>query len=198
MVEPPTPDASLKSREPLRLGAVFAVLLALGFVVWLLVSRGGDEPTRDNAATSATPFTGTSATIMPIEELQSVPDRVGHPVYWAGEMPGKEFEVTILEDRTVFVRYVPSRLPAGVDKPAFLTIVTYQRPDAFALVQKGGQRPGAILVRDRGGALVTAEGDKSKNAFFAFEGASLLVEVFDPEPGKAFQEIQSGRVQMIQ
>lgn len=182
------------------MGAVIAVLLLLLFVVLLLVSRGRNQtPSSDQA----TPEPSISVTpvgpkIVTADELRAVTAQVGHPVYWAGENPKKELELTVLQDSSVYVRYLPKGSAAGVDKPAFLTVGTYRRSDAYALVQGGGNRPGATVVKDKGGALVTTEGAKATNAYFAYEGLPLLIEVFDPVPGQAFEMIQSGQVQLVQ
>lgn len=194
-VPAPVPE---KHDNRLRIGAVIAVLAVVAFVAWLLVSSNQKSSTPQASPSAAAPITPVGPKVVSVDELKQVPDQVGNPIYWAGEAPGKDLELTIGADRAVYVRYLPKGTPAGVDKPAFLTVATYPRPDAYALVQAGGSRPGAVAVEDAGGALVTTESQQSTNAYFAFEGTPLLVEVFDPKPGKAFEEIQSGRVQLVQ
>lgn len=177
--------------------AILTVVVGLGLVMWVLLSgsgEGGGSP----AASSVQAVSPTSATIVTAQEVAALPERVGHPVYWAGEIRGKDLELTILEDGTVYVRYIPAGLRPGVDRPAFLTVATYPRTDGYALVERAADQPGAVRVQDSGGSLVSAESEKSTNAFFAFQGVPLLVEVFDPEPGRAFTLIQSGRVQMVE
>lgn len=184
----------------LRAGAVIAVLLAVLFIILLLAGRGrGDAAqTPGNTPQPSVSVTPIGPKIITADELRTVPDQVGHEVYWAGEDAGKALELTIVQDGAVYVRYLPKDAQAGVDEPEHLTIATYPRADAYSLVESGGQRPGAVLVKDQGGALVTAESSQSTNAYFAFENLPLLVEVFDPEPGAAFDRIQSGQIQMIQ
>jgi hypothetical protein len=201
---PPSPVADERAASQrssyLRIGVVIAVLLALLFVILLLVSRQSDSA-ENGAAASPDPVvsvTPVGPKVVTPDELRAVPEQVGHPVYWAGERDGKELELTVLQDGAVYVRYLPDRSAPGVDKPAFLTVATYRRPDAYALVQGGGSRPGAIVVTDKGGAVVTTESEKATNAYFAFEGTPLLMEVFDPKPGRAFDLVQSGEVQLVQ
>jgi hypothetical protein len=176
---------------------VIAVLLAVLFVGLLLVNRGREDamPTAPGPTVGVAPD---GPRIVSADELLAVPAQVGHEVYWAGEQPQRALELTILADGAVYVRYLSEGAQAGTDEAAFLTVASYPRVDAHTLVTQGGERPGAVLVKDQGGALVTAESPESTNAYFAFEDLPLLVEVFDPEPGRAFDLIQSGQIRMIQ
>lgn len=192
------PDGRAPSQ---RVGVVIAVLLAVLFVILLVVTRGRDDDTAPPAASSPTPtvsVTPVGPKIVTAEELLALPGQVGHEVYWAGDAPNKALELTIVQDGGVYVRYLPEGTEAGTDETAFPTVATYPRADAYSLVTNAGQRQGAVLVKDQGGALVTAKGPDSTNAYFAFENLPLLMEVFDPEPGRAFDSIQNGQIQMIQ
>ena len=179
-----------------RIGAVVAIGAVVVFVGWLLVSRN-QAPQPQSTPTPVSSVSPIAPAIVTPDQLRQVPQQLGHLVYWAGDIPGKSLELTLTEDQTVYVRYLPKGAQAGTADKAFLTVATYTRPDAYELVQKGASQPGAISAQDTGGALVAARGKTAKNAYFAFEGAPLLVEVFDPDPGKAFDEIQSGRIQPV-
>jgi len=56
---------------------------------------------------------------------------------------------------------------------------------------------GAKSEKLSGGALVVQPSGKPTSAYFAFANADLLMEVFDPTPGKAYQMIGAGTIQPL-
>src|SRR6266498_2629539 len=82
----PSPRAR---RSDVRVGAVVAVAIAVAFVVWLLV-RSSDSNTPSKA--------GTVAASGPLEttadKLRRLSDELGHPIYWAGPVPDRTYELT--------------------------------------------------------------------------------------------------------
>ena len=70
-----------------RIGAVIALALAAGFVVWLIV-RGDDD---DSSVAPTTTQTATVPEIGPVAAapaaLRALSDQVGHPIYWIGPRP---------------------------------------------------------------------------------------------------------------
>ena len=77
------------ARKPLgspeaRIGAVVALVVLIGLVVWLL-ARGDDD---------STPASAGVAKAVSAEDLAALPESVGHPVYWAGPKRGFTYELT--------------------------------------------------------------------------------------------------------
>lgn len=196
---PPEDEPDAIAQKPRRsygtIAAVIAAVAILGFVAVMMTRGQSDEPVGEQSSPSAVVKVGPE--IVSVQRLTQVPAQVGHPIYWIPDMTDVNLELTTLQDSSVYVRYLPKGEKAGVDKGA-LTVATYANPQAYSLVQSGGERAGAVLVQDSGGALVTAESEAAQNAYFAFEGVPLLVEVFDPEPGRALELIQQGKVQILQ
>lgn len=190
-----SPDS--RRRQYLQVGTLVAAVLALLSVTIFFVTRGSSGDASPSQTTPASAVQAVEPTIVSAEELAQVPQRVGHPIYWAGNDPSKALELTVLPDSSVLVRYLPKGQPAGADTET-LTIATYPNPQAYSLVRNGADQPGAILVEGPGGTLVAAEGDQSKNAYFALEGVPLLMEVFDTKPGRALELVKNGQIQILQ
>lgn len=131
-------------------------------------------------------------TVVPESDLLNAIKGVGYPVYWAGPQPGVEYEVSRLEGRT-YVRYLPEGEEAGNEQP-FLTVGSYEEPGALATIREEGQKPGAVLVRLSNDGVAYAEGPDATNAYLAFPGIGIQIEVFDPRGDRALSLIRSGAI----
>lgn len=173
----------------LRASAIVAVAIAVLLVVWLLAKGGSDS-----SSTTTTEETAQAKTVkvVPQSELLSALKGVGYPVYWAGARLGVEYEVQRLSGRT-YVRYLPKGEEAETETP-FLTVGSYEQPEALASIQKLGQKPGAILVKIAGGGSAYAEGKQATSAYMAFPGVDVQIEVYDPKGGEALSLIRSGAI----
>lgn len=176
--------------EGVRIGAVLAVVLAVTLLIWLVFLKG-DGDSSEPASTTAT--TGKSVSLVPQSGLLKALEGVGYPVYWAGPRLGVEYEVTRLPEGRTYVRYLPEGEEVESKRP-FLTIGSYQQPEALEDVRKLGQKPGAILVSVAGGGSAYAESPEATSAYLAFPGVDAQVEVFDPVGGKALQLVRSGAI----
>lgn len=170
--------------------AGIAAALLVGLIVLLLLVRDGDSD--DDPASAGQATSSKSVTVVPESELLDAMTGVGYPVYWAGPQPGVEYEVSRLEGRT-YVRYLPEGEEAESERP-FLTIGSYEEPGALATIREEGQRPGAVLVRLDGGGAAYAESADATNAYLAFPGIGIQIEVFDPTGGRALSLIRSGAI----
>jgi len=164
--------------------AVVAVL-----VLWLLLS--GDDG--DSGEAESTQAAAPAVQVVSESDLLGAMKGVGYPVYWAGPRTGVEYEVSRPEEGQTFVRYLPKGEEAGSEKP-FLTVGSYQQPDALASIRELGQKPGAILVKVAGGGAGYADGAEATSAYLAFPGVETQVEVYDPHPGRALGLIRSGAI----
>lgn len=173
----------------LRVSAVVAVVLAVGLLVWLLVQGGNGGSSSTTTEESAAAKT---VKVVPESELLQALKGVGYPVYWAGPRLGVEYEVQRLSGRA-YVRYLPKGEEAETEKP-FLTVGSYEEPEALASIQDLGRKPGAILVKIAGGGSAYAEGKQATSAYMAFPGVDVQIEVFDPQAGEALNLIRSGAI----
>jgi len=147
-----------------------------------------------DSAASALP-TNPGPVIMDMTGLQAVKAFAGHSVYWAGPQGLTEWEVT-LAGRNIYIRYLPQGEKAGSSTP-YLTVGTYEKKGAYAGLEAAAKVAGAKSERLAGGALVVQPAGKATSAYFGFSGAELLMEVYDPTPGKAYELIGSGIVQPV-
>src|SRR3954468_13610388 len=120
-------------RSDVRLGAVVAVAIAVAFVAWLLV-RGGDSNTAAQSGTTNAQAVGPVGTST--AELRALSPGLGHPIYWAGPVPDRTYELTRTSDNRIFVRYLPKGVPVGIRQAAFTIVGTYPVDDAYKVLQK--------------------------------------------------------------
>lgn len=176
---------------------VVAVLAAAG--TWAAVgSRSSRAPTATTPSVAASRPPGLSMKLVTAAQLSAAPGQVGHPVFWAGPKAGTQYELSAGGNGAVYVRYLTPGTPVGSPLARFTLVGTYSETKAYGLVQAGARRTGAVSGKARNGALAEAGSASATNAYFAFEGLPLLVEVFDPQPGRAFQMIMNGQIRLVE
>jgi hypothetical protein len=173
----------------IRASAVVAVALAVALLVWLLLIKGDDSGSEPEGSAPA----AGAIEVVSESDLLATLKGVGFPVYWAGPRSGVEYEVSRPEEGRAYVRYLPEGEEAGTDEP-FLTVGSYQQPDALASIRKLAQKPGAILMQIPAGGIAYAEAPGATSAYMAFPGLDIQIEVFDPRAGKALELIRSGAI----
>jgi hypothetical protein len=179
----PTVGLPLGSTEA-RLGALVAVALVVGLVVWLLASGGDDStPTSVDAATEAS-----------AEDLAALPATVGHPVYWAGPKGGFTYELTRTSDDRIYIRYLPEGVPIGSDQPDYLAVGTYRSQNALAVVRGIAKDLHVKAVRLRGGGAAVQDTKHPTSVYLAYPGTDYQIEVYDPSPARALQLAVSGKI----
>jgi hypothetical protein len=179
----------LERGRSVRLGATLAVVIAAAFLVWLLLVR-------DNGSSSSS-VRRTNAVAASVAGLKAVAREVGHPVYWAGALPGKTYELTQLKNGQIYIRYLPAGTELGDPKPKYLTIGTYPSATGFATLERGARRRGARVDHFRSGAIAVTYAKSPTSVFFAFPSSPYLVEVFDPSPARARSLVLNGQVRLI-
>jgi len=190
--EPPAPNGEEKSGpDGIRTGAVLAVALAVALLVWLLFLKGDGGDDSEPATTSGT--TSKSVSLVTEPGLLKALEGVGYPVYWAGPRLEVEYEVQRLPEGRTYVRYLPEGEEVESKRP-FLTVGSYEQPDALKSIRNLGSKTGAILVSVAGGGSAYAEGTEATSAYMAFPGVDTQIEVFDPQGGKALRLIRSGAI----
>jgi hypothetical protein len=187
---------------PIRIGAVVALAVAIGFVVWLFV-RGGDEssnktvgPTPRTATTSTTSGRKllTAASVQTLKTLAAASDR---PIYWAGAKAGTTYELTRTPDGRIYIRYLPKGVKVGDTRASYLIVATYPVPNAYKAVQTAAKEDGAVTLRLPRKGLAVYNRSAETNVYFAYPGTSYQVEVFDPNPRRARQLVTSGKIRPI-
>jgi hypothetical protein len=189
--EAPPSDMPRRRRVQVRLGAVIAVALVAGFLVWLLVVNDDDD---DGNGDSATTADATAARSASPEELSELAQSLEYPIYWAGALPDHTYELTRSRSGRVYIRYLPEGVEVGNRDPRYLTIGTYPQANGYAAVRAASRRPNTISRETRGGALVVFDRTHPRSTYFSFPGARFQVEVFDPEPGRARRLTLAGRI----
>ncbi len=183
-----------RRRARLRLGAVLAVALVAAFVAWLLLSDNDNDDAEGEGANTADATTARAATQ---EELVELARSLDYPIYWAGSLPDRTFELTRTGSGRVYIRYLPPGVDPGDPNPRYLTVGTYPQANGFAAVRAASRRPNAVSRQTAGGALIVYNRARPRSAYFSFPGARFQVEVFDPTPGRARQLTLAGRITRV-
>lgn len=186
-------------RDWLRIGAVVAIAAVVGFLVWLFVIRddeGGDTSGKPGqvVTTEVQPF---GPAIAGASEIEDAAAQVSHPLYWATDGQEGEVELTLTTDGRAFVRYLTGGAKPGDKNADFLTVATYNVDNAEAALEEVGGREGRSTFEVPGGGLAVANSAEPERIYFTPAGSDLQVEVFDPEPGRARELVESGQIAPI-
>jgi hypothetical protein len=179
-------------RPDVRLGAIIAVAIAVAFVVWLLV-RGGDS----NTASTTTNGQAVGPVATSEDELRSLSDELGHPLYWAGPIPDQTYELTRTSDNRVFIRYLPKGVPIGIRQAAYTIVGTYPVENAYKVLQGLAKKPDESSFSAPSGGFAVYSTTQANNVYLAYPGSNLQIEVYDPSPQKARGLITSGQVTAV-
>jgi hypothetical protein len=177
-----------RSRQPrMRLGAVVALAIAVGFVAWLVTSRGG-------SSFSTAPVTPIAPEALTVDGLRSVAKEIGHPVYWVGAKPGYTYELRRDRDDNIFIRYLPSGATLGAPGH-FLSVGTYRLPDAYAAIQRAARNKNSFTVKLPNDGLAVFNTARPGAYWFAYRGSHYQVGVFSlNSPPLARKLVLEGRV----
>ncbi len=180
-------------RPDIRIGAVVAVAIAVGFVVWLLV-RGGDSNTA-KPGTSTGQAAGPAATTT--AKLRALSVELGHPIYWAGAVPDSTYELTRTSDDRIFIRYLPHGVPVGIRQASYTIVGTYPVPNAYKVLQGLAKKTGESTFSAPVGGFAVYSTAQPTNVYLAYPGSNVQIEVYDPSPQRARRLITSGQVAAI-
>jgi hypothetical protein len=190
--ERPAADARLRSlvqAPEVRIGAVVALAVVAGLVVWLLA--------RDNEKATSRADLG-SAHAVSARDLAALPATVNHPVYWVGPMRGFTYELTQTTDGRIYIRYLPAGVSVGTDQPKYLTVATYPVSNALGAVRGIAKRLRVTASRLEGGGLAVQDTKHPTSVYLAYRGSDYQVEVYDPSPARALQLVLSGKVTALE
>jgi hypothetical protein len=186
--------------RPVVLVLVAIVVAAIVGGVILAANSGSSSP-KSGASSAAAPSSaaasgGTTVQAVSVATLAALPASLGHPVYWAGPMPGATYELTRVPDGRVYVRYLTGRARVGSPLPNFLTVGTYLVPNAEAAVRAAAGQPGSVSVPLRGGVAFYNRA-RPTSVYFAYVGSHVQVETYDPSPAAARRLVETGAIKPL-
>src|SRR3954466_11346255 len=153
---------------PIRGGAVVAVAVVIGVVVWLLVR--GDE--------DSNPGRRTTTTALSEAGLATLAGVLSTPIFWEGPKPRTVYELTQTPTGRLFVRYLPANAKIGTSKP-YPFVATFPMHNAFSVTTSVAARAGSVRVPIAGGVAFYSRASP-ENVYLAFRGLDYQIEVFDP------------------
>jgi hypothetical protein len=163
-----------------------AVVLLGCALAWFLLIRDDDS--------GSAPAAGEGPRLASAGDLEALADEVGHPVFWAGPRDGEEVEVTRTGEDQIYVRYLTSGAEPGDPRPEFLTVGTYPASDATATPAELAQAEGALTTRTPDGELAVTNENNPFSVYLSGRGSDLQIEVYDPNPGRAFKLARRGEI----
>jgi hypothetical protein len=184
------------SRErSLRVGAVIALGLAVGFVLWLVLRSTGDESSSPDPTTTTTAET----VVLPATaaQLRAIANATDHPVYWAGPRTDMKYELTQTGDGRIYIRYLPPDVEIGDRSGSYLIVATYPIEDGLTAVESAAQSPGAHRFALPNGGVAVWNDSAPTNVYFAYPGARYQVEVFHPNAARARALVRNGRIEPV-
>ena len=191
---PPASDRQLRILRTALLVLVIALIAAV--VVWITGGSGGG----DEEAAEAPP--GAPRVVSPAE-LRAAAAASKAPIYWAGERPGAQLELSEVgaeaaegEASRVYVRYLTGGAKVGDPKPAYLAIGTYELPHAYEELKTDAKR-GGKLRKAPGGLRAWQDPNSPTSVYLSKPGAKYQVEVYDPDPKEALKVALSPKLQPV-
>jgi hypothetical protein len=163
----------MQSRWLQILLGVLVAILAVLLVVTLF--------TGDDDEVSLTPD---EPQLVSVSQLEGFADDAPHPVYWVGERPDTEFELSEGEDGRIFVRYLPSDVGSETE---FLTIASYPVADPVGALERTGEGEGKEIASSDNGAVILLDTASPDNVHLAYPGEEVQIEVFSPVPREALE-----------
>jgi len=190
------PGSAAKRAGRLRLAGVIAAAVIVAVVAYLLLSGGGDKSS--TADTTANPAKPPTIKIVTPAGLVSAQASAGHPVYWAGEQPGTDLELSIYSNDPAgpryFVRYLTGDAKAGDPRGTFLTVGTYPVPDAVSALKKVAKDNNGETHHTPDGALVVVTPSDPTSVYIAYPNSDQEIEVYDPDAARALDLALSGKI----
>lgn len=178
--------------------ALTATLVGLALVaaVTFALSGNGDAGRKSGELTAKQLKDG-KPTVASTQDLRSFATSVGHPVFWAGELPNLKLELTQTADKKVWLRYLPAGVKAGDKRPVYLTVGTYPQPQAFADLEKASKKRGAVSEIIPGGGRLLYWRKNAGSVYLAYPATDYLVELYSPSASQALKLVQSGSVGQV-
>jgi hypothetical protein len=176
---------SLPSWLPLAAGLAIAVLGMI--LLWALVIKSDEDAADDGPR------------VVETTDLSDAAERLGHPIYWAGERDKTDLELAEADTGRVYVRYLDEGAEAGTRSTKFMTVVTYPVPNATAALRRALEtRPNAELARGKDGAVVLIDPSTPGSVRLAYPGSDQQVELYTPDVKESIRLATNGSVRPVQ
>ena len=120
--------------------AMVSLLALSGFALWAIGPGSSDQRAPD----PADPFDG--ARRVSLDAAGELARSTGHPVFWAGRIPGMEIAMNHDSRMNVHVRYLPEGVDPEVAGDSFFSIGSYPFERAFEATARlaGDTDPGKL------------------------------------------------------
>ncbi|MGB0121332.1 MAG: hypothetical protein WBP55_10305 [Solirubrobacterales bacterium] len=172
-----------------RVAIVVGIAALVGISVWLATGCN-----RDDTGPAMVVVSSSDAKLVSDGDVAGIPDEVGHEVFWAGDRPDTDVEMSDDPAGNVHLRYLNSSDELGTASQTFLNIGTYPFAGAFQTTRNLTNREGVVRVEVPGGVgFYDQESPYSVILSFADE-PDLQVEVYHPEKNAALDVVRSGDI----
>ena len=111
--------------------------------------RLADRPRRrrrlvrdDHERRHASPQVGPTA--VSVTQLGTLSDKAGHPIYWAGPVPGTRYELTQTTSGSIYVRYLPQGVPDRDQRAGTRSSAAIRSTNAYKVLQGLAKKDGEI------------------------------------------------------
>ena len=136
----------------------------------------------------------TAAHFVEVADLTKLEAELGHPIYWAGEQPPAQLELSEEADGSIYLRYLPPGVEAGDPVQQYLTVGTYPVVDAVAALRRTAASAGTSLQHTAAGGVVLPNPSSQGSVYLAYPGSDIQIEVYDSTPGSSLRLIHSGAI----
>jgi hypothetical protein len=170
------------------------VVLAGAAVIAWTVAAGQDGDRSPTAHDRALPL---KWELVSPDGLQGLAAAAGHPIYWAGALPGRKLQMTLTGDGSVFIRYLPRAVAAADRTPKYLSIGSAPGPQAWAATKSLARVSGAIVRRLPHGGIAVTQRNRPQTVAFAYPGSAVQGQIFDVVPLRALRLVAQGSVRPV-
>lgn len=118
-----------------------------------------------------------------------------YPLYWAGEIPDTDIELTLTTRNGIFVRYLPSGTEPGAEEE-YLTVATYDAIDGFAALSAAKKKDATVEYAQNGAAIAVFK-NRPLSTYFSFENGMFQVEVYSPDDGESKRLTDDGSIVLV-
>ncbi|MFE7508478.1 hypothetical protein [Promicromonospora sp. NPDC057488] len=188
----------MRTSAKVTLGALAALVLLVAVAVGSWSIRGAQVDRADQAAAAAISAADDVRIGVPTVVSAETLERVSadhYPLYWAGEIPDTQIELTLTADSGTFVRYLPADAKAG-DSDKYLTVATYDAITGYEGL-KSADKDVAKVEQSKSGAVIAVFDDRPLSTYFSFQNATFQVEVFSPEKNESKKLTDDGTISLV-
>lgn len=189
------PARTVPSRNPLksRSGLILFMIFITGVTIAIWFWRDpANRPIVADPTASASPVNQFGPEVVDLDRVRGLPGELDHPVYWAGQKPDTDYELTVAQDGAVGLRYLPAG--AGDRTQKVLTVATFPKADAYTGLQGSTPAPGHRATVTPSGALVVVEDSNPQVGYLALPDLPYLVQVYAPAGQSVWSLLSSDKI----